>query len=77
MMEENVFCLLMFASMNAFVVYKQLNRNSKLTFLDFLLELAESLIARGQLKFSVRRRPTVEKRPRSFSSMEMSEHTCQ
>ena len=39
---------LLFAAVNSWVVYKELQRKEKITFLDFLCDLSESLVAKGQ-----------------------------
>ena len=53
---RNVFhrCL-MFSIVNSWVVYKQLQRHQNKLFLDFLCELAEAFIAKGQEHNPVKR----------------------
>ena len=46
---------LMFSIVNSWAVYKQLQRHPNKPFLDFLCELAEALIAKGQEHNSVKR----------------------
>jgi len=46
---------LLFAVVNSWVVHKELQRKPKMAFLDFLCDLSESLIAKGQSGNPVKR----------------------
>jgi len=50
-----IFRCLLFSSVNAWVIYKELRRNPRLSFLDFIVQLAEELIAHGKTKLPVKR----------------------
>jgi hypothetical protein len=62
--------LLMFSAVKSWVIYKELNRQPKKPLLDFLVELAEALIARGQLRCPVRRHLGSGRRSKRARSME-------
>jgi hypothetical protein len=75
---KKVFCrLLMFSAVNSWVIYKELNRQPKKPLLEFLVELAEVLIARGQLRCPVRRRLGSGKGQSVPEVWRMSGLTCQ
>ena len=46
--------MLMIAAVNSRIIYKETHRNNKKPFLDFLVDLAESLIKRGDYSFEKR-----------------------
>ena len=48
--------MLAFSAVNAWVIYKELHRQYKKPYLDFLVELSEALIEKGESRSTVKRR---------------------
>ena len=63
-MEKVFYRLLMLSAVNAWIIYTKLHRNSKKTFFQFLVELAEQLIEEGRSKAVVKRRSYSGRRPK-------------
>jgi hypothetical protein len=60
----------MFSKVNSWAIYEELNWQPRKLLLDFLVELAETLIVRGQLRCPVRCHLCSRKRSKRARSME-------
>jgi len=69
---KKVFYLfLLFAVVNSWVVHKELQRKPKMAFLDFLCDLSESLIAKGQSGNPVKKSSRSGRRSNEWNSWRM------
>ena len=60
--------LLMHSAVNAWIKYKELHRNSKQPFFQFLMELAEQLIEEGRTKAVVKSAGSIQEEDQNVSS---------
>ena len=65
-----IYRMLAFSAVNAWVIYKELHRHYKKSYLDFLVELAEALIQRGESGSTVKHRSATGKPSKRASMMQ-------
>ena len=71
---QYMFRSLIFSSVNAWVVYKELQRKPRSSFLDFLSEVAESLIAKGQRRNPIKRRSNIGRPSKQLNMENVGSH---